>query len=110
VSSMKYQYGGRGGYCSAYNTYYNILHYIILIRGNVSQYVANGCKTVVMDVIDFLCISIGNSIESSFMTVSIADVHAYVQRLVSVVKMATMLEDCTKKSSVLLCFFFLWAK
>jgi hypothetical protein len=30
--------------------------------------------------------------------------------MVSVVKMATVLETCVPKSSVLLCVFFLWAK
>jgi hypothetical protein len=29
------------------------------------------------------------------MTVKVADVHAYVQRLVSVVRMVTVLDDCT---------------
>jgi hypothetical protein len=32
---------------------------------------------------------------SSFITVYVADVHAHVQRLVLVVKMATMLEEYT---------------
>jgi hypothetical protein len=32
--------------------------------------------------------------QSSFMTVEVADAHAHVQRLVSVVKMATVLEEC----------------
>jgi hypothetical protein len=43
------------------------------------------------------------------MTVSVADAHAHVQRLVSVVKMATVLEECTneEQSSVVR---FLWAK
>jgi hypothetical protein len=43
------------------------------------------------------------------MTVYVADAHAHVQRLISVVKMATMLEKYTteKQSSVLR---FLWAK
>jgi hypothetical protein len=36
-------------------------------------------------------------------------VHAQVQRLVSVVKMATVLEGVVPKSSVLLCVF-LWTK
>jgi hypothetical protein len=46
------------------------------------------------------------------MTVYVAAVHAYVQTLVSVVKMATVLEDILPKSSVLLfvLFFCLWAK
>jgi hypothetical protein len=37
------------------------------------------------------------------MTVSVADAHAHIQRLVSVVKLATVLEDCTteeKRSDV----------
>jgi hypothetical protein len=32
--------------------------------------------------------------QSSFKTVKVADAHAYVQKLVSVVKMATVLEEC----------------
>jgi hypothetical protein len=33
--------------------------------------------------------------QSSFMRVQVADAHAHVQKLVSVVKMATVLEGCT---------------
>jgi hypothetical protein len=40
----------------------------------------------------------------------VADAQAHVQRLVSVVKMATVLEGILPKSSVLLCVFFLLAK
>jgi hypothetical protein len=39
------------------------------------------------------------------MAVQAADAPAHVQRLVSVVKMATVLEDVLLKSSVLLCVF-----
>jgi hypothetical protein len=48
--------------------------------------------------------------QSSFMTVYVEDVHTHVQRLVSVVKIATMLEGVLLKSSILLCIFFLWTK
>jgi hypothetical protein len=43
------------------------------------------------------------------MTVYVADAHGYVQKLVSVVKMATVLEECTTEDqrSVV---HFLWAK
>jgi hypothetical protein len=43
------------------------------------------------------------------MTVQVADVHAHVQRLISVVKRVIVLEDCTTKEqrSVV---HFLWAK
>jgi hypothetical protein len=44
------------------------------------------------------------------MRVLVADEHAHVQRLVSVVKMATVLEDVLPKNIVLLCVFFLWEK
>jgi hypothetical protein len=37
-------------------------------------------------------------------------VHVNAQRLVSVVKMATMLEGVLPKNSVLLCVYFLWAQ
>jgi hypothetical protein len=43
-----------------------------------------------MDVIGFLYVA-----QSSFMRVKVADAHAHVQRLVSVVKLATVLEVCT---------------
>jgi hypothetical protein len=33
--------------------------------------------------------------QSSFMTVQVADAHEHVRRLVSVVKMATVLEECS---------------
>jgi hypothetical protein len=43
------------------------------------------------------------------MTVYVADAHAHVQRLVSVVKMATMLEECTAEKQRSL-VQFLWAR
>jgi hypothetical protein len=44
------------------------------------------------------------------MTVSVGDAHAYVQRQVSALKMATVLEEClTKEQSSIVCFL-LWAK
>jgi hypothetical protein len=42
-----------------------------------------------MDVIGFLYVSLVSS------AVKVADAHAYVQRLVSVVRMATVFEECT---------------
>jgi hypothetical protein len=60
-----------------------------------------------MDVIGFLCVSLGSStvqLHDSIGTftiifhnnkVSVADAHTYVQRLVLVVKMATLLEEYT---------------
>jgi hypothetical protein len=57
-----------------------------------------------MDVIGFLCVSLGSS-TVSFMTVWVADMHVHVQRLVSVVKMAVVLEGVLPKRSVLLCVF-----
>jgi hypothetical protein len=51
-----------------------------------------------MDEIGFLCASLGRS-----KVQGVADAHAYVQRLVSVVKMAMVLVDVLLKSSVLLC-------
>jgi hypothetical protein len=41
------------------------------------------------------------------MTVWGADAHAHVQRLVSVVKMATVLEGILPKSSILFCIFYI---
>jgi hypothetical protein len=44
--------------------------------------------------------------QSHFMTVKVADAHAHVQRLVSVIKIAIMLEGCNieeKRSVVLFC-------
>jgi hypothetical protein len=55
------------------------------IPGKVSKYVTNGSKAAVMDVIGFLCVSLGSS------TVQVADAHVHVQRPASVVKMATVL-------------------
>jgi hypothetical protein len=44
------------------------------------------------------------------MTVYITDMHAHAQRLVSVVKIATVLEECTiKEQHSVVHFFFLWA-
>jgi hypothetical protein len=44
------------------------------------------------------------------MTVWIADAHALVQRLVSVVKLSTVLQDSTTEEQSSLVRFFLWAK
>jgi hypothetical protein len=44
------------------------------------------------------------------MTVYIIDAHAHVQRLVSVVKMATVLEGCTIEELRSFMNFFLWAR
>jgi hypothetical protein len=43
------------------------------------------------------------------MTVQVVDAHAYVQILVSVVKMVTVFQGVLPKSRVLLCVFLLWA-
>jgi hypothetical protein len=42
------------------------------------------------------------------MTVKVAEAHVYVQRLVSVVKTATVFEECTTEEQH--CCAFLWAK
>jgi hypothetical protein len=42
----------------------NSLHVLCVykyVRGRVSKYVTNGSKTALMDVIGFLCVSIGSS-------------------------------------------------
>jgi hypothetical protein len=59
-----------------------------------------------MDVIGFLCVPLGSS---SFMTVQVADAHAHIQWLVSVVKKETRFEEYTteKQLSVVR---FLWAR
>jgi hypothetical protein len=43
------------------------------------------------------------------MTVYVAEAHAHVQRLVSVIKMATVLEECTTEEQLSMARF-LWAK
>jgi hypothetical protein len=43
------------------------------------------------------------------MAVYVADAHAPVQRLISVVKMATVLEECTREEQRY-AVLFLWAK
>jgi hypothetical protein len=64
-------------------------------------YERNRSKTVVMVVIRFLLASLGSS------RVLVADAHANIQRLVSVIKMATMPEGCTteEQHSVVRFFF-----
>jgi hypothetical protein len=64
------------------------------LRGRDSKQITDGSKTAVMDVIGCICVSLGSS------TVQVADIHAHVHRLVSVFKMATVLER-----SVVLFFF-----
>jgi hypothetical protein len=50
----------------------------------------NGSKTAVIDIIEFLCVSLG--ISTVKLHESLADAHVHVQRLVSVVKMVTVCE------------------
>jgi hypothetical protein len=57
-----------------------------------------------MDVIGFLCLSPGSS------TFYVADAHAHVQRLVSVVEMMTVLEESITEQQSSVVFFYLWAK
>jgi hypothetical protein len=46
------------------------------------------------------------AVQPSFLTVWVADAHVHVQGLVSVVKMATMFEDCTiKEQRSVVCFY-----
>jgi hypothetical protein len=66
----------------------------LYIQLRLSKWVTNGSKTAVMDVIGFLCISLVTA-QTSFITIWVADVHTYVQRLVSVVKMEAVLEEYT---------------
>jgi hypothetical protein len=73
----------------------------------VDIYVVNGSKTAVMDVIGFLRVLLGSS--SSFMTVYVSDVHVHVQRLNSVVKMVTVLEEYTTEEQRSVVHFW-WAK
>jgi hypothetical protein len=56
-----------------------------------------------MEVTGFLCVSPGRN------TVQVEDVRAYIQRLISVVKMATVLEECNteEQRSVMR---FLWTE
>jgi hypothetical protein len=68
------------------------MHCVGKIGGRVSKQVTNGNKTAVMDVIVFLYVSLGNSTVQQ-----VVDVHVQVQRLVSVVKMATVLEEYTSE-------------
>jgi hypothetical protein len=79
-----------------------------VLRGRVSKYDTNGSKKAVMDVISIFYVSLGSS------TVQIHDSlgnrqYAHVQRLVSVVKMATVLEEYTteEQHSVVR---FMWVK
>jgi hypothetical protein len=65
------------------------------LRGSVNKYVTDGSKTAVTDVVGFLCVSLGSS--TAQLHDKVADAHAHVQKLVSVVKMATVLEECTNE-------------
>jgi hypothetical protein len=68
----------------------------------------NGSKTAVMEVIGFLCVPLGSS--TIQLHKSLGSRRAYnVQKLVSVVKMATVLQQCSteEQRSVM---SFLWAK
>jgi hypothetical protein len=54
-------------------------------------------KTGVIDVTVFLCVPLCNSTVQFHNSVGSRTVYAHVQRLVSVVKMATVLEGCAKE-------------
>jgi hypothetical protein len=78
------------------------------IRGTDSKYVTNGSKTVIMNVISFICVSLDGS------TVQLNDSQgsrraAHVQRLVSIVKYPSCLWSILPTNSVLLCVL-LWVK
>jgi hypothetical protein len=85
-------------------------HDIGCLRGRVGKLVTNGSKTAVMDVTGFLCVSLGSS------TLQLHDnpgseVHAHVQRLVSVVRMQTVLgEYTTGQQRSVVHFFFVGKK
>jgi hypothetical protein len=53
-----------------------------------------------MDIIGFLCASIGSS------TVCVVDAYTHIRGLVSVVKMATMLEECTTEEQSQVVHFY----
>jgi hypothetical protein len=65
----------------------------------------NLSKTAVMYVIGFTYLSLGSS-TVHLQTVSVADTHVQFQRLVSVVKMATLLEECTTEEQRSVVRFF----
>jgi hypothetical protein len=48
-----------------------------MVRGRVSKYVTNGSKTAVMDVIDFLCVSLGSIIVQLLDTLGSRRARAY---------------------------------
>jgi hypothetical protein len=66
--------------------------------------VTNGSKTAAMDVIGFLCISLGSSTVQFHD--SLGSRHVHVQRLVSVVKMATVLDDCAAEEQLSVMRFY----
>jgi hypothetical protein len=55
------------------------------------QYEGESVNGSQMEVMGLLCVSAGS------ITGKVSDVHAYIQRLVSVVRMETVLEECTSK-------------
>jgi hypothetical protein len=80
-----------------------------ILQGRVSKYVTNGSKTAVIDLIGFLCVSLGSSTIQLHASLGSRRACAHVQRLVSVVKMTTVTEECTTldQRSVVR---FLWAR
>jgi hypothetical protein len=69
----------------------------------------NGSKTAVLDVIGFLCVSLGSSTVQFHDSLG-ADAHVHVHRLVSVVKIVTMHAECTTKEQHSLVLFFFVGK
>jgi hypothetical protein len=77
----------------------------VLFSAEVNSVFSTACSGVLFPgrtEYRFLFVSLGSS------TIQLHDPHAHVQRLSSVVKMATVLEDCTTEEQSFVVQFFLW--
>jgi hypothetical protein len=77
----------------------------LYIRGRVSKYATNGSKTAVMDVIVFLCVSLGSSAVQLHDSIGSRRACTCPEAGL-VVKMATVVEDRTTKEQRSVAIFF----
>jgi hypothetical protein len=79
---------------------------VSVIRGRVIKWVTNGRKTAVMEVIGFLCVPLGSR-TVQLQAVQVADAHKHVHKVVSLVKMTTVLEEYTAEEQLYVVLSFL---
>jgi hypothetical protein len=81
----------------------------IILRGRVSKQITNGSKTAVMDVIGFLCVSLGNSTVQLHYSLDSRRACAYSEAGFSS-QNSDIASECTHRRAAFCCAFFLGKK